>query len=59
MRCAVHQVRRLVPGQDAASFLAASPGAVLSMAQAGLESTTDGNLVPCDTPRRARDATDG
>jgi len=55
----VHQVRRLVPGQDAASFLAASPGAVLSMAQAGLESTTDGNLVPCDTPRRARDAADG
>ena len=39
------QVRRLVPGQDPVQFLAASPGVVLSMAQAGLESAIDGNLV--------------
>ena len=31
--------------QDPVRFLAASPGTVLSMAQAGLESAIDGNLV--------------
>ncbi|KAK9842509.1 hypothetical protein WJX81_003300 [Elliptochloris bilobata] len=39
------EVRRLVPGQDPMNFLVANPGMVLSMAQAGLESAIDGNLV--------------
>ena len=41
----VYQVRRLLPKQDPVRYLASNPGSVLSMAQAGLESAIDGNLV--------------
>ena len=49
VRLLLEEAERLLPaGKDPISFLAASPGILLDMQQAGLPSTIDGDLWTAD-----------